>query len=198
MSKLFETALENGESGRERAALMQKYEMGRSNLLVAIILTAVNIGVSMLGVDIYLLFALFTPTHLVNLAMILCGKLPPEYYTELGIDGIMFYDDAVFYAMLAAAAAITLVFFVLWLMSRGGKVAWLIAATALMGVDTLMIFLLTGIDMAYIIDIGFHAWLLYIMISGIVSYYKYKKLPKAEGDILDAFAKGGADIGDWE
>lgn len=194
MSKLFEAALEGQDNTRMRAGLMQKYEMGRSNLLLAVILTGVNILLPIFGVDIYMLFSIFTPTFIASLAMILCGKYPAEYYTEMGLDGIMFYDDTVFFALLVVAVVITLVFLVLWLLSRGGRVVWMIVASALMVVDGVMIFVLGGLDMYYALDIIFHAWVLYAMISGIVSYYKLKNLPEDSGDILDAFAAPPTDI----
>ena len=188
MSNLFETALRHQDGGRQRAALKQKYEIGRANLLIAIILTTVNVVLPIFGIDIYMLFSIFTPTFLSSLAMLICGKYPPEYYAEEGLDSFIFCDDVVFYAMIAAAAVITLIYLVLWVLSKGGKVGWLIAATVLFGIDALMIFTLGGIDLAYTLDILFHAWVLYAMISGIKAHYKLKSLPEEDNGILGAFA----------
>lgn len=189
MSKLFETAMGNQGNARQRKMLLQRYENGRSNLLIAIILTAVNILVPIFGTDIYMLFSIFTPTFLSGLAMLICGKYPPEYYTELGLDGFMFYGDGVFFALIAAAIAITLAFLVLWVLSKGGKVVWLIVAAVLFLADGAMIFILGGFDFSYIIDVIFHAWVLYAMISGIIAHYKLKALSEEDGDILGAFAE---------
>ncbi len=187
MSKLFAEALGNQDSARMRASLIQKYETGRTNLFIAIVLTGFNIFMPIFGVDMYMLFSIFTPTFLSSLAMVICGKYPDEYYTELGLDGMMFYDDTVYFALLAVAVVLTLVFLVLWLLSRGGRVVWMIVASALMSIDAVMIFVLGGFDISYLIDILFHAWVLYAMIAGIVAYYKFRKLPEDSSDILNAF-----------
>ncbi len=194
MSKLFEAAMGNQESSNLRASLVQRYANARSNLLIAVILTGLNILMPIFGADIYMLFSIFTPTFLTSLAMLICGKYPPEYYAEAGMDGFMFYDDAVFFAMVAAAVVITLIFLIFWALSHKSQVGWLIAAAVLFGIDGLMIFLLGGFDFAYTIDILFHAWVLYALINGIIAHFKLKNLPEENGDILDAFAQPDNDF----
>ena len=178
-----------------RAELERKYEGGRSNLLFAIILTAVNIVAPLFGANIYMLFSIFVPTLLVTEGRFICGLYPEEVYEELDMSGIVLLDKAYFFIFLIIAVVITLVFLLMWLLSKNGKVGFMIAATVLFALDTLAIFFLAGgITFDIIFDILFHAWVMYYLIVAIVAHFKLKSLPAEEenGDaydsVLDAFA----------
>lgn len=159
-----------------RAELLRKYELGRSNLLLAIVLTAINIFAPLFGADFYFMFSIFTPTTLNSMGLFWCGMYPEEVYAEAGYEGIILLDQTYYYIFLAVAVIITLVFLVCWFLSKGNKVGWLIAATVLFTIDSILIFV-WGASLDYVLDIIFHAWVLYSLISGIVAHYKLKALP---------------------
>ena len=96
--------------------------------------------------------------------------------------GEAFLTAPVFYIMLAIALLILGVYFLCWLFSKK-HIAWLIVALALFIVDTvclLALFLLSGNMMSGWMDIFFHAWALYYLISGVVAYFKLKRIPEYE------------------
>ena len=163
-----------------RIELARKYELGRSNLIFAIVMTAINIFAPIFGADIYFMFSLFTPTAITSMGYFWCGMYPDDVYAEAGYEGLIFLDESYYYVFLALAVIITLVFFLCWFMSKGQKVGWLYAATALFTVDAIMILVLGG-GIEYMFDILVPAWVLYVLISAIVAYHKLKALP-AEGD----------------
>ena len=60
-----------------------------------------------------------------------------------------------------------------------------IFATALFCIDTAAMFVIAGINADMIMDIVFHAWVIFSLISGVVNYNKLKKLPDKEALALD-------------
>ena len=176
----------------ERVLLERKYEAGRANLMIAIVLTAINIFAPIFGATFYFMFSLHVPSALISSGMLYCGLYPEEIYTELGLEGVIFLDSAYFYLFLIGAIVITLVYVLCWFMSKGNKVGWMIAATVLFAIDTAVIFL-GGFSADLLIDILFHAWVLYYLIVGIISHFKLAKLPREEESVqyesvLDAFS----------
>lgn len=146
----------------ERQMLAQKEKSGRFNLLLAIILTVVNIALFLGGSDTMMLFSISVPYYAVIFGAIIGGE-------EMVITGCVI------------AAVMLLVYFVCWLLSKK-RTGWLIAALVLMIVDTLALvgfYFLAG-EISGILDFFFHAMILYYLISGVVASGRLKKLPPEE------------------
>lgn len=156
----------------------QKYRVSRMNLLLVLVFTAINLILLVTNADSYFLFSAFLPYYFAGIGMLLCGRFPPEFYE--GAEDIVFLDTSVFAFLLAVAILFTLMYLVAFLLSNKGRVGWLIFALVFFGVDTLGMFVLNGISLESILDLAFHAWIIYELSVGIHAHYQLKKLPPEE------------------
>lgn len=160
----------------QRELYDQSYKNARNNLMLAIVFTAVNMILMVAGSDTYFLFSAFVPYMLVVFGALFGGMAPEEYY-ESGLLTPGAGDPTVFYVLLAIAVVILALYFVCWLLSKNRHVGWLIFALVLFAIDTVLM-LLSGDVTESIIDIVFHGWVLFCLISGISAHFKLKKLPE--------------------
>lgn len=154
------------------------YRISRANLLMVVAFTLLNVILALVGGDVYLLFSASIPYFLVFNAMFLCGKLPAEYY-DFENYIYDFYENEFLIVMTVIAIVIIALFALFWLLSKRNT-AWLIASLVLFGLDTVGMFVLFGISADMILDIVFHAWVIYYLILGIVAGQKLKNLPPEE------------------
>lgn len=167
----------------ERHALMNKYNVARSNLLLVAIFTAVNLILLISKSFVYFLFSASIPYVITDVAMFFCGMYPDEYYTgELA--GMEFFDSSLFVAALIISIIIVALYVLAYFLSKNGKVVWLITALAFFVVDTLVMFWFYGFSVDMIFDIIFHIWVIGSFSMGIYSYLKLKKLPSEESFII--------------
>lgn len=151
-----------------RQSLDQKYRSARSNLLIAVILTLVNIVMLLAGSDTMMLFSVSVPYYAVIFGVVLGGQ-------ELLITGCVI------------AAVILLVYFLCWLLSKK-KAGWLLAAMVMMILDTLALaafYFLAG-EISGILDFLFHVLIIYYLAAGISADKKLKNLPPEEPVVADA------------
>jgi len=161
----------------------QKYNTSRINLLLVVIFSIINIILLATNSDMYFLFSAFIPLYITTLGMILCGRFPADYYVEMGLDGMEFYNNSVFIIMVIISVIITLIYLLAWFMSRKNHVGWLIFALVLFSLDTIGMFLLSGFAIDSILDIVFHAWVIFYLAMGVHAHYKLKNLPLEEEEI---------------
>lgn len=164
----------------DRMKYESKYNVARGNLLLVVILSLVNIILLAVDSSLYFPFSISLPYYLITGARLLCGMYPEEFYVEFAeITGepVMteFLPSVVFTVALVIGVIIIAVFSLCWLLSKK-KVGWMIAALVLFVLDTLYL-LSNGLMVEMLLDIVFHAWVLYSLISGIVAFYKMKSLP---------------------
>ena len=175
-----------GQPLSQRQVLAGKYHTARMNLLLVVGFTVINLVLLLANSYTYFLFSASVPYYLTDLGMYLCGKYPAEFY---GADyaELAFLEPTFLIAMVVISFLIVALYFVCWLMSKKHGAGWLIAALVLFAVDTVGMFLWFGISVDMIMDILFHAWVIYYLIMGIVVYYKFKKLPEEEEVPVTAF-----------
>ncbi len=161
-----------------RATLEGKYLTSRINLLLVIGITFLNIVLLLLGSESYFLFSAYIPYYAVVMGMFYCGKFPSDYYE--GMTDMVYTEDSFLIVTIVFAVFVTLLYLLAWLCSKNHKVGWLIFALVLFGIDTFALLLIGGFDISMIIDILFHAWVIYYLIIGITSHYKLKKMPIEE------------------
>lgn len=151
-----------------RQSLEQKQKSGRSNLLLAIILTIVNIVLLFTGSETMLLFSISVP-----------------YYAV--IFGVIFEEQALVITGCVIAAIILAVYFLCWLLSKK-RPGWLVAALVLMILDTLALigFYLLIEEISGILDLVFHAMIIYYLAVGISSTKKLRNLPPEEPELVPA------------
>lgn len=163
-----------------RVKYENRYNAARGNLLLVTILTLINIVLLAVDASFYFPFSLSLPYYLITGTRLLCGMYPEEFYTELAeITGepVMteFLPTTVFTVVLVVCVIIIAIFSLCWLLSKK-KIGWMIAALVLFVLDTFYL-LSMGLMIEMLIDIIFHAWVLYSLISGIVAFFKLKSLP---------------------
>ena len=151
-----------------RQSLEQKQKAGRNNLLLAIILTVVNIVMLLAGSETMMLFSVSVP-----------------YYAV--VFGVVFESQEMIITGCVIAAVILIVYFLCWLLSKK-RIGWLIAALVLLILDTLALigfYLLAG-EISGILDFLFHALLIYYLAAGVHSAGKLKKMPANEPVAVEA------------
>lgn len=166
----------NNQEMSERQRLTNKFNLARANLLLVIIFSVINIALLLFGSDSYFLFSASIPYYAVLTGMLVCGKFPEWYYTGLG--DIQFRDNSFFVGMLILALVILSLYLLSWIFSKKNKAGWLIFALVIFSIDTVGMFWIYGFSVDSILDILFHAWVLYYLISGISACNKLKYLPE--------------------
>lgn len=179
MAKLFN----QGVSLTPRQNYERKYKASRANLLLVVIATAINMFLIATGSDTYFLFSAFIPYFLTTIGMVQCGLLPPEYY-EYPMEDYIFYDKSLFVALLIISIILTSLYLLAWFMSRKNRVGWLIFALVFFGLDTVGMLIFNGIAAEGIIDIVFHAWIIYYLVVGIIAHNKLKNYPYEDEPVM--------------
>jgi len=162
----------------QRQIYESKYTSSRMNLLLVVAFTVINMVLCLTNADMYFLFTASVPYILTGLGMFLCGKLPEDIYFEEEFNGMEFLDTSFLWIMVAISFVIVALYLLGWIFSKNHKVGWLIFSLAFFCVDTVVMFLYYGFDVSMIIDIVFHAWVIYSLSVGIHAYFKLKKLPE--------------------
>lgn len=162
----------------QRQALVSKYSAARSNLILLVVFSFINLIMLATGAGSYFLFSASVPYVITGLGMFLCGMAPEEAYE--GLDGMYFFDKSFFAVLFIISILIIALYLLCWLFSKNNKVKWLITALVLFGIDTLVMFIYYGISADMIIDIIFHIWVIVILAMGIDAHYKLKKMPVEE------------------
>ena len=132
---------------------VDNYKIARSNLLLMLVLTTINIVLMYFESDTYLLFSATVPTF-------------------LAIFG--FAWEA--YGLIVIVGVILLLYLLCWIFSKR-HYAWMIVAAVLFAIDTIVMvyFYIGAFDASMILDFVIHAWVMYYLILGIVSGIKLKK-----------------------
>ena len=188
MPKLFSNF--NADPRLERQALASKYNAARMNLILVVAFTVINLITLAFGDGSYFLFSANMPYMITFYGMFLCGKLPEEYYE--GLEGMFFLDNAVFVACIVVSLLILAVYGLCWFFSKNGKVRWLKTALILFSIDTVVMLFMGDIS-SMIFDIIFHAWVIYILVSGIIAHKKLRAMPEEEQMIEAEFTEINAD-----
>lgn len=187
MGKLFGNSQANMMLTQEQM-LERKYNTARSNLLLAIAFTVINIILLFINSTTYFLFSLFMPYYLALEGFALTGKLPPEFYGE-DLATLEFLDSSFLVVTLVVAAVILLFYLACWFFSNRRRVGWLIVALVVFCLDTILLLVIGGIGANSIFDIVFHVWVVVSLISGISAHNQLKKLP-VEEVIVNAVNEG--------
>ncbi len=156
--------------------LQSRYANACNNVLLVVALTAINIILLATNSNTYFLFSAYIPFALVDVAMVLCGRYPAEFYTG-DFAGMEFFPQSVFVIALCIAAVILLIYVLCWVFAKKQKCGWLIAALVLFLVDTVAMFALNGVILDSVFDYVIHVWVIISLVSGIAAFGKLKKLP---------------------
>lgn len=167
------------ETQTPRMQLERQYATARFDLLLLIAFTVINLLMLVSQTFTYFLFSANLPYFLVDLGMYFGGVYanvdPALMEAGYGILGHGF-----FYGMLAVAILIVCVYFVCWLLSANGRSGFLLAALVLFGIDTVLMVGMTLLGLSdpsidFVIDVAFHAYVLYALSLGVRAAYRLKQ-----------------------
>lgn len=147
----------------KRALAEEKLKIARSNLLLVIALTLINIILSLTGSDSMMLFSATIPYFLAILATAIPGFL------AIG---------------LGSAAVILLLYLLCWIFSKK-HYGWMVVALVLFLLDTVFLawIYITAGDFSGILDAAIHVWVFYYLIIGVKYGHQLKTLP-AESELI--------------
>ncbi len=151
-----------------RQLAQNRYNTARMNLLLVLVFTVVNIILTVANADLYFLFSATVPHYVTIFGQIFA--FDPEF-------GMM--GTTALIVALVIAAILLLPYLLCWFFSKK-SFGWLIGALVCFSLDTLVLILFTLIafDASVIIDLVFHAWVLYYLILGVKTGYDLKKMPE--------------------
>lgn len=184
MSNLFNNP--NYIPGAEKMALNNKYTAARSNLLLMIIFSAVNLILLATGANLYFMFSATIPYLLTDIALFFCGMYPDYVYAG-EFEGMVTADKSLFVVMLIISLAILGIYLLCWFKSKDYKVKWLTIALVLFSFDSLVLLLNSGLS--DLVNLLFHVWVIVILAMGIKAHGRLKQIEKEEGFIEGEFTE---------
>ena len=146
----------------QRMYAQQRYDNARSNLMLMIVFTLINMLLLIFKVNMVMLFSATVPYILMGVAV---------------MSGV----KSLFIICLSVSVISVSMYFLCWLFSKE-KVGWMAAALVLFLVDTALLVYLSVVagDTSVVLDFVIHIWVLYYLINGVRYGYKLKKLPTEE------------------
>lgn len=143
------------------------FAAARSNLLLMLAFTAVNVILRIAQANLYFLFSASMPMAALDIGVV---------FEEAGLPGA-------YIAGIVVAIVIVVLYLLCWLLSNKRR-GWMVVALVLFALDTLLMFLLYEITADMVLDVLFHAYVLYYLISGTVAMAKLKNQPEPVAEEL--------------
>ena len=157
-----------------REYLLRQVANGRYSLLLIVILTVVNLVMTILDTNTYFLFSASVPYYLVFMGMGIENGF---------VDGAWNVKGSLTYTGLVIALVIVAVYLLCWLMSKK-RAGWLTAALVLFIIDTVVLvvvaFALYDSPVTKLVDLLLHIWAIVELVQAVRSSKKLKELPPAE------------------
>ncbi len=145
-----------------RTFAMQKYASARSNLLLMVALTAINVILLALGSEMMMLFSATVPYIAVVFGI--AGETSASLIVGIGV-----------------AVVILTMYGACWLLSKK-HYGFMVAAMVLFILDTIsmaFLYLFAG-EVSGILDVIFHVWVLYYLIIGVKNGAALSRMPAEE------------------
>ena len=148
-----------------REEVQLKYNRSRYNLLLVAIVSIVNLF-SLVFSQSYFLFSARLPALFVELAL-------PTSENEI-------VESSAFIVPIIIGIILTVPYLLCFFLSKK-RPGWMIPALVFFSIDCLFIIFLALFDVtAVIVDILFHAWVMFYLITGVIHGFKLKSLPEDE------------------
>lgn len=146
----------------QREEVQQKYNNARSNLILMIAFTFINVVLLAVGSDVMMLFSATVPYFAVTI-------------------GVISEDSVIFIIGILIALAILSIYLLCWILSKKNY-GWMIAALVLFILDSICMCVLYVLiqDFSGVLDAAIHIWVLYYLITGVKYGAKLNKLPEEE------------------
>ena len=164
------------ETKGQREICQQKYNTARINLLLMIGFTVLNVVLAFTGSDTMMLFSAIVP------------------YVAAGFATVPVFEPIIV-PLIAIAVISIAAYLVCWIFSKK-HYGFMIAALCMFAIDIVAVLFIYMDDFSDgIIDIVFHAWILYYLIIGVINGVKLKKLPEeTEGEPIPVATLNGEAI----
>ena len=157
-----------------REYLLRQVANGRYSLLLIVILTVVNLVLTLLDTGRYFLFSASVPYELVSLGMAFDNGFT---------DGAWNVRGTLTYTGLVIALVIVAVYLLCWLLSKK-RAGWLTAALVLFIIDTVALviiaFTLYDSPASQLVDLLLHVWAIVELVQGVRGNKKLQELPPTE------------------
>ena len=132
---------------------VRRYSRARSSLLLMMIMTVINTALAAAGSLTYFVFSDYLAYY--------CALFGRAFYEESGMT---------LYVVVGCAFAVLILlpYLLCWIFSKKRR-GWLIAALVLFIIDTLLVIwdAIGFMEISYLLDIGFHIWLIVELILGV-------------------------------
>lgn len=163
----------------------RNYNVCRMNFLAVITFTVISI-ISLMTSDTYFLFSNYFAVEMayVGLMYVTGGWQNWEDAGEISEVGQEFLS-VMGAGYIAIAAVILIVLAICWLLSKKSRIPMIVAAV-IMGFDTIYVLLMFDI-----INIVFHAWVMYYLITAIRDWGKMQALPEGDGMVFEGADQNG-------
>ena len=151
---------------QEIEKLQKRVNTAKHTIILVAALTIVNTILIAVNADMVFTFSAYVPQLVTFIFADMALEMQADSYLYIGI---------------AIAILMALLYLALWFGAKK-KAGLLIVALVLFGIDSAVLLydLVSYFDSSFIIDVVFHAWVIYDLILGISSYSKLKKLPVEE------------------
>ncbi len=153
-----------------RGYYVRQYASSRTNLLIMIALTVISC-VTLLTGDVYFMFSAYLPIMCTNLIELFVMERATSYMPQV--------IDILIAAMVVVAVVSLIVYLLCWIFSKK-HVGWLIAALVFFAIDSVVLLLdMVGVGFStdMILDVLFHAYVMYYLVSGVVAGIKLRTMP---------------------
>ena len=147
------------------------FEKARNNLLAVLVLTVINLILTFFSADIYFLFSAIFPQ--------IIFEIFNNIYIETG-------DNNSYITGCVASILLTIPYFVFWIFSRTKRVM-ILFTLVFFGIDCiilLLLILLSGFEFSFLLNVGFHVWILYYLIIGVKAWSKLSDVDKEGYNLL--------------
>ena len=141
-----------------------KYKRSRANLLLVTIVSVVNLFTMALNYS-YFLFSARMPAFILE---VILSEVPEG-------ETIPFTDLLV---PIVIGIIMTVPYLLCWIFSKK-RPGWMVAALVFFAIDCILLLTMYYLS-AVIIDLLFHAWVMFYLITGVINGFKLKKMPEDE------------------
>lgn len=159
----FKANVPNAAPMTPRAEREMKYNRSRYNLLLVAIISVINLFTLALNGS-YFLFSATIPA------------IPVELTMPVSEEQVVVFAD--FIVPIVIGIVLTVPYILCFFFSKK-RPGWMIAALVFFSLDCLALFALYDLT-SVIIDILFHAWVMFYLITGVINGFKLKKMPEDE------------------
>ena len=157
-----------------REYLLRQVANGRYSLLLIVILTVVNLVMTILDTNTYFLFSASVPYYLVFMGMGIENGF---------VDGAWDIKGSLTYTGLVIAVVIVAVYLLCWLLSKK-RAGWLTVALVMFIIDTVALvviaFALYDSPVTKLVDLLLHVWAVVELVQAVRGNRKLKELPPTE------------------